>query len=292
VVNQLERAFRLIEFHSTEFLITLQQNFERKYQNNPLCANTIREWCVRFTGASLFKTRSSGQQGVSADTVDCYGLSVELAVSWMYVSQLWEGCMKTSCSTISPLTSPNVKALQHKPFSATMVSLGSDEVYRSRICSVSRQYFISAWRWIEFDYVEVKILTTWFETYILCCDLWRSILTVLLCWRDSNRNCLSLHGADFIDDLVARREKRTWGHSIPEHPVAWSLDQEREANFLNVIFIGANPFRFSSVGLCQEWILFSKLSEISEYLKDRIQRAIGKFDCHVTKCLAGSRISL
>jgi hypothetical protein len=92
---------------------------------------------------------------------------------------------------------------------------------------------------------------------------------------------------DFIEELVARWERgccfRRGQKSTVRSQHSWTssclmVRSGETGQFLNADFIDDHPFLFSSVGLCQEWILCLKLSVIWENLKDKIQNAFGIFD--------------
>jgi hypothetical protein len=65
--TQPEKAFCVLEFHSTKSAITVQREFRRKFEKDPPTANSIRKWHQKFvvTGC-ICKGKSSGRPSMSA----------------------------------------------------------------------------------------------------------------------------------------------------------------------------------------------------------------------------------
>jgi hypothetical protein len=71
MASQPEKAFCVLEFHSTKSVITVQREFRRKFEKDPPAANSIRRWYKKFVGTGcICKGKSSGRPSTSAETID------------------------------------------------------------------------------------------------------------------------------------------------------------------------------------------------------------------------------
>jgi hypothetical protein len=52
-------------------VVTVQREYERKFEKDPPTANSIRKWYEKFVDTDcLCKEKSSGRQSTSAETID------------------------------------------------------------------------------------------------------------------------------------------------------------------------------------------------------------------------------
>jgi hypothetical protein len=71
MATQPEKAFCVLEFHSTKSVITVQREFRRKFKKDPPTANSIRKWYQKSVDTGcICKGKTSGRPSTSGETVD------------------------------------------------------------------------------------------------------------------------------------------------------------------------------------------------------------------------------
>jgi hypothetical protein len=117
MANQLEKAFCVLEFHSTKSVITVQREFRRNFEKDPPTANSIRKWYQKFVNTGcICKGKSSGRPSTSAETID----RVRHHTSTMRWQHSWIGsCLSDGSaeggSTSCPPRSPDLTPLRRFP---------------------------------------------------------------------------------------------------------------------------------------------------------------------------------
>jgi hypothetical protein len=89
MTTQSEKAFCVLEFHSTKSVITVQREFRKEFEKDPPTANSIRMWYKTFVDKGcICKGKSSGRPSTNAGTIATNGAHTELSYGMKEASEL------------------------------------------------------------------------------------------------------------------------------------------------------------------------------------------------------------
>jgi hypothetical protein len=102
---QDEKSFRVLEYHTSKSLVTVQRAFRAKYANDPPADKTIRAWYKQFTETGcLCKQKSGGRTLTAEDDVE------RVRASFLH-SQIISNCQKKINFPVAVNNSSKVGAL-------------------------------------------------------------------------------------------------------------------------------------------------------------------------------------
>lgn len=133
-----EKAYAVLEFHSTQSVITVQRHFRTKFEKDAPSANSIRRWYAQFKATGcLCKRKSTGRPSVSEEKVESVRMS--------FTRSPQKSTRKASRELNIP--QPTVwkilrKRLKHKPYHLQFLQALTpiDKVSRFEFCTQMQQF--------------------------------------------------------------------------------------------------------------------------------------------------------